>query len=212
MATRLRLLHGERLLHFEKLEDRRLLSVSLNTVSLATINSASAAGFQKASPNSISANGRYIAYASNSPNLFGRSQDDGEFVNAYRYDLLTGENVLVSVSTNGVTGTNGSVNNVQISSDGNVVSFSSTATNLHPLDVDADTDVYARHLNTNVTYLASVNATGSGSANQYAYNLSMSADGNFIVFVTTATNIDDRDNNSFFDDIRATWRHPQHDW
>ena len=100
MATRLRLLHGERLLHFEKLEEPACLYPYPSTRFLWQLSiQLQPQAFKKASPNSISADGRYIAYASNSPNLFGRSQDDGEFVNAYRYDLLTGENVLVSVST-----------------------------------------------------------------------------------------------------------------
>ncbi len=136
---------------------------------------------------------------SDSPNLVAGMPVTNAIMNAYRFDRITGENLLASVSTDGVSSANGAVYNVILSRDGNTVSFTSTATNLHPLDRDVEPGVFAHDFLTGTTHLISVNATGDGSANGSAGNLSMSADGNLLVFATTATNLSEMDKNEFSD-------------
>jgi hypothetical protein len=138
-----------RLLRFETLEDRRMLSADL--VSKAAFPSLSASGTSGV----VSANGRYVAFVSGAETLTSLDNYPG-YQNVYRFDRVTGEVELVSVDSAGTGRGAGTSENPAISADGNVVVFSSTAANLHPLDTNSTPDIFARNLTTGVTYLVSV--------------------------------------------------------
>jgi Tol biopolymer transport system component len=76
----------------------------------------------------ISANGRYVAFASAATNLAATFV--GTNLNIYRKDLQTGAILLVSVSTNGTASAAGNCSDPVISADGRCVTFLSTAGNL----------------------------------------------------------------------------------
>jgi len=74
-----------------------------------------------------------------------------------------------------------------VSSDGKRVVFATLANNLDPADTNAVVDVYLKDLNTGALTLVSIGPNGVGNASS---NLpQISADGNFIAFVSTATNL-----------------------
>jgi outer membrane protein assembly factor BamB len=171
-----------RRLRFEPLEDRRLLSVDL--VSKAAFPSYSAGG---STTSVLSANGRYVAFASNET-LTGIGTTPG-LQNIYRFDRDTGELVLVSVNSAGTGSGNGTSGGPAISADGNVVVFQSSASNLHPLDTDSGSDVFARNLATGTTYLVSVNSASTGSGNGTSDGPVVSADGNVVAFYSTSSNL-----------------------
>jgi hypothetical protein len=175
-----------RLLRFETFENRRMLSADL--VSKAAFPSFSAGG----GPSSVvSANGRYVAFA-DAAALTSLSTTPG-IQNIYRFDRVTGDVVLVSVNVAGAgSGNRDSVNPV-ISADGNVIVFSSTASNLNPLDMNTTSDVFARNLSTGTTYLVSVNSVGTGSGNGTSDSPVISADGNVVAFHSTASNLNPLD-------------------
>ena len=79
-----------------------------------------------------------------------------------------------------------------ISDDGRFVVFSSRATNLVTGDTNDGLDVFIRDLMSGVTFRASVNSAGdqatAPTVAPSSATASMSADGNFVVFSTTAEN------------------------
>ena len=97
---------------------------------------------------------------------------------------------LISVNTAGVVGNNESFDPV-ISTDGTLVAFESTATNLDPRATDGNTDVYVRNLLTNTTTLVSVSNAGAGGNNVSRFPAFGDND-NMVVFESDATNLDPR--------------------
>lgn len=156
---------------------------------------------------SISADGRYVAFASRASNL---DQDDTDSIqDVFVRDLLTGDTILVSRAT-GADGSkgNGSSGNPVISADGRFVAFSSVATSLHPDDADDVTDIFVRDLITHETILVSRasgvdGVKGNGNSN----GKSISFDGRYVAFNSQATNLhpDDADtlNDIFVRDLQT---------
>lgn len=164
-------------------------------VTRAAIYSDSAGGSSQGST-AISADGRYTAFISNAPNLVSGLELAAGVNQVYRYDRLAGEIVLVSVNAAGTGGGSGLSSTPVISADGSVVAFLSNATNLHPLDTNTVTDVYARSLTTGTTHLVTMNAAGTGSANGDAAGAMISADGVVVAFQSSANNLHPADTNT----------------
>lgn len=158
--------------------------LSVDLVSKAAFPSFSAGG----GPSSVvSANGRYVAFV-DAATLTGVSTTPS-VQNIYRFDRVTGEVLLVSVNTAGTASGNRDSANPVISADGNVVVFSSTASNLNPLDTNNTSDIFARNLTTGITSLVSVSSAGTGSGNGTSDSPAISADGNVVAFRSNATNL-----------------------
>src|SRR5438876_641781 len=74
-----------------------------------------------------------------------------------------------------------------ITPNGRFVVFVSHANNLPSFaDTNQTTDIFARDLQANVTFLVSVNVAGGGSGSGTSESPAVSADGRFIAFVSTA--------------------------
>ncbi len=82
---------------------------------------------------------------------------------------------------------NGSSADPVVSADGRFVAFSSEASNLVPGDTNGTSDVFVFDRKTGATTLVSVGM--SGAANGNSNNPSISADGRFIAFESTASNL-----------------------
>jgi Tol biopolymer transport system component len=142
---------------------------------------------------SISANGRFVAFASNASNL---SPDDADgATDIFVRDLQAGTLALVSRAA-GAAGAKGSSGSAapRISADGARIAFSSNAPNLDPDDPDAAPDVFVRDLRAQTTTLVSRAADG-GASNGDSFSPTISADGRFVAFGSSATNLhpDDAD-------------------
>jgi Tol biopolymer transport system component len=135
---------------------------------------------------SVSADGRYIAFASDADNLV--PNDTNRCQDIFVRDLLASTNTLVSVATNGVAG-DGLSAEAAISSDGRYVAFSSSADNLVANDTNKAQDVFVRDLQAGTTALVSVNTAGSGPGNGNSYSPWVSADGRFVLFHSQAPNL-----------------------
>src|SRR6478735_6433533 len=96
-----------------------------------------------------------------------------------------------SVSTDGVDG-NGPSTGASLSGDGRFVAFESTADNLVPGDTNGKADVFVRDHQTHSTALVSVSASG-GVADGASTQASISDDGRYVAFASTATNLVDGD-------------------
>jgi Tol biopolymer transport system component len=140
---------------------------------------------------SVSANGRYVAFASQADNL--SAEDNNAFSNVFVRDTVAGTTTLVSrqSASAGGAAADGDSFGAQISADGNIVAFESTAGNLSTEDNDPNADVFIRNLSAGTTTLVSRQSASDGGAaqNTFAAPVSISASGRYVVFVSNATNL-----------------------
>jgi Tol biopolymer transport system component len=140
----------------------------------------------------FSANGRYVAFASEAENLV--SSDVNGSRDIFVHDRQTGETSLISVNSDGDQAKSGSAA-PSISADGRYVAFSSSATNLVEDDLNFSGDVFVHDRQTEQTSRISV-ATDGTEANNGAGSPSISADGRYITFQSNASNLVSGDTNS----------------
>ena len=133
----------------------------------------------------ISADGRFVAFASDASNLVPGDTNDATDV--FVHDRETGTTERVSISSTGLEGDSDSLQ-PSISADGRFVAFASDASNLVPNDIKRRTDVFVHDRETGMTERVSISPTGR-EANQASGGPSISADGRFVAFASRATNL-----------------------
>ena len=121
----------------------------------------------------------------------------GDSVDADDDVSFAGDIDRVSVSSAGLQA-DGNSEEPAISSDGSIVAFISEATNLVPGDTNNAQDVFVHDLNTASTERVSVATAGTEGDND-AFTLSLSSNGNFVAFGSTATNLVAGDTNDVID-------------
>lgn len=94
---------------------------------------------------------------------------------------------LASANAAGAGGTGESLG-PSVSSDGTLVAFFSTATNLHPADADSEYDVFVKNLLSGEVILVS-RAAGGAKGNGRSVGAAISADGTRVAFSSAATNL-----------------------
>jgi Tol biopolymer transport system component len=149
---------------------------------------------------SISADGRYVAFASRANNLLAGQPADFGF-DTFVYDRQTGTLELVSVSTTGGAG-NGQAWNASLSADGRYVAFESTSSNLVVGDTNNQRDVFIRDRQLGTTERVSLDSDenqGNGISLTSAITHAISTDGRYVAFGSSATNLIAGDNNNAFD-------------
>jgi uncharacterized repeat protein (TIGR01451 family) len=154
---------------------------------LVSTSDAGVKGNQDSFVGGLSTDGTKALFISNANNL--DPVDDGTATDVYVKDLTTGDVVLVST-----TDTGGRANNSSgigyISGDGRFVAFNSNATNFDPADTDTFSDIYVKDLVTGDVTLVSTNDAGVKIFGGVA---GFSADGNVVLFGSTAANVDPLD-------------------
>ena len=125
----------------------------------------------------ISADGRYVAFASHADNLV--SQDLNFSPDVFVHDCQSGTTDLVSVSSNGFLDYGGS-SHPSLSADGRFVAFASRA-RLVPNDHFDNSDIYTHDRLTGRTACMSVNSAGGHMYGEATYP-SISADGRYVAF------------------------------
>ena len=141
---------------------------------------------------SISADGRYVAFASIAVNLV--SGDTNGVQDIFVHDRQTGQTTRVSVASGGAQA-NGPSFDPSISADGRYVAFASLATNLVSGDTNNEQDIFVHDRQTGQTTRVSV-ATGGGQANLASSDPSISADGRYVAFESLASNLVSGDTNN----------------
>lgn len=106
---------------------------------------------------------------------------------------------LVTIQHGGVSGGGGE--DPVASANGRFVAFHSTGFTLSPIDNNGRRDVFVRDLETGTTTLVSVNLAGTASGNGDSQKPTISADGRYVAFESTANNLVANDNNSTSSDI-----------
>jgi Tol biopolymer transport system component len=148
----------------------------------------------------MSANGRYIVFASTASNLV--EGDTNRVSDVFLHDQASGVTSRVSVSGRGRQA-NGPSFMPAISADGRYVAFQSFASNLVRGDTNGLTDVFVRDLSTGKTTRVSLTSRGR----QARCNISvcesteaaLSAHGRYVAFQSSATNLVQHDTNRLGD-------------
>ncbi len=167
---------------------------------LVSASSAGVQGNQDSERPAISADGRFVAFASFSDNLV--PGDTNGTTDIFVRDRVTGTTERVSVSSAGrqADGPSGLINGMagpSISADGRYVAFDSEATNLVRGDTNSADDVFVRDRLLGTTERVSV-ATGGAQAG--GVNGAISDDGTRVAFSSSADNLVPGDTN-FAEDV-----------
>jgi Tol biopolymer transport system component len=147
----------------------------------------------------VSADGRFVAFASAAANL--SSFDNDTVKNLFLRDTQAGTTTLISRAS-GVDGAAADADSLRpsISSDGRYVTFSSAATNLSDEDVDPVSDIFVRDTQANTTTLVSRRDGLAGAAGAAdSHYPSISASGAKVAFHSAADDLSDEDTDGTID-------------
>lgn len=150
----------------------------------------------------ISADGRYVVFATAATNLFSALDLNGG-LDVVRFDTRLNVRELVSVNLsltntgNAFSGNDlGGWNPYDMSDDGRYVVFMSNASDLTALiDANANSDIFRRDMQTGVTRLVSINSAGNGAGNNRSVGATTTANGQLVAFSSDASNLIAIDNN-----------------
>lgn len=144
---------------------------------------------------SISADGRHVVFLSTANNLV--PNDNNGKADIFVRHLDTGQTVLVSIVSDGTQGNQGAEFGLPaINADGRYIAFISRSTNLVANDTNGVADVFVHDLQTGTTIRASIATDGSqANLESGTYNPSLSSDGRYILFDSSATNLVNDDTN-----------------
>lgn len=163
--------------------------------SLVSVNSDGTAGNDTSYNSSISADGRYVAFASEADNLV--PSDTNISMDVFVHDLQTKKTIRVSVDGNGGQGYDWS-GGPAISPDGRFVAFESWAEQLVPGDTNKRGDVFVRDWQGGVTTRVSI-GTGGGQGDERSHEAAISKDGRYVAFESDASNLVPNDTNRVAD-------------
>lgn len=146
---------------------------------------------------SVSGDGRYVTFHSMATNLV--AGDTNDYQDVFVHDRLSGETTRASVNSAGGQGNAPGFGfggeRTSISADGRYIAFSSSASNLVPGDTNDVGDVFVHDRLAGATTRASVSSAGS-QGNDWSWGItSISADGQYVVFASAASNLVANDNN-----------------
>jgi Tol biopolymer transport system component len=176
----------------------------LGQTTRVSVSSAGAGGNDRSLLPAISANGRFVAFFSDSTNLI--PDDHNGITDYFVRDLKRGETTRVSVSSTGAEQTPG--NGAErlgarpsISANGRFVAFPSSGPNLVEGDRNDTDDIFVRDRKRRETTRVSVNSAGAeGNASSLFYP-SISANGRFVAFTSYASNLVAGDENGHHEDV-----------
>jgi Tol biopolymer transport system component len=148
----------------------------------------------------LSGDGAIAAFRSDASNLV--AHDTNETGDIFVHDRRTGETTRVSVSSRGGQ-PNGRSRDPALNASGRFVAFRSEASNLAPHDTNRVGDIFVHDRKTGATTRASVDSRGRGASGCGVTGCGcdpvLSADGRFVSFWSSATNLVPADTNGAWD-------------
>lgn len=166
------------------------------SVTLASVDTSGTQQHGNSTGGSISADGRYVAFQSTAELTWGIVNNSS---NIFVRDLWAARTELVDVTWFGISGDSGSDLHA-ISADGRWVAFQSYADDLIPNAANIGPHIFLRDLVSATTTCVSVNYSGVESAYiSDATVLSISADGRFVAFDSTAPDLVPNDSGTIAD-------------
>jgi Tol biopolymer transport system component len=163
----------------------------------ASVSSTGAQAVLESFTPELSADGRFVAFTSFSPDLI--LEDQNETSDVFVRDLQAGLTTRVSVYTGGYEADGDSLR-PSISADGRFVAFDSDAWNLAWGDTNDAVDVFLHDRQSGETIRASVDDSGAQGDGQ-SMRPSLSGDGRYVAFYTDASNLVSGDTNGSADVI-----------
>jgi Tol biopolymer transport system component len=143
----------------------------------------------------ISADGRFVVFDSYATSLVPNDTNDSTDI--FVRDRLTGETTRVSVDSTGKQANDYSLG-AAISFEGRYVAFDSFASNLVAADTNQQEDVFVHDCLTGETTRMSVDSLGN-QGNNFSAGSSISGNGQYVAFVSAATNLVSGDTNNSTD-------------
>jgi hypothetical protein len=143
----------------------------------------------------LSADGRFVAFRSSSPDLV--PGDTNGTADIFVRDRIAGVTTRVSVDSSGAQA-NTNCAQVAISANGRFVVFETAASNLVAGDTNGTTDIFCHDRQTATTTRVSLGAGGQ-QATSLCQHGSISADGRYVAFESSAENLIGNDTNNFID-------------
>jgi len=168
------------------------LAPTASTTTRVSIASDGTEGNARSDWPSISADGCYVAFHSVASNLV--SGDTNGAMDIFIHDRQMGQTTRVSVASDGTQG-NDTSSRPSISADGRYVAFESGASNLVSGDSNNKFDVFVHDRQMGQTTRVSVASDGT-QGNSDSAQASISADGRYVAFNSSASNLVSGDTNS----------------
>lgn len=169
--------------------------VSTGVTTRVSVDSSGAQTTSISGDPTISADGNCIAFMSYDSSLV--TGDTNGVEDIFVHDRTTAVTSRVSVDSSGGEA-NGASGKGAISGDGQSVSFQSSATNLVASDSNGTQDIFVHDRSTAATTRVSVDSSGT-QGNGTSSQPSLSVDGRYVVFNSTATNLIASDTNAVKD-------------
>lgn len=148
----------------------------------------------------LSGDGAIVAFRSDASNLV--AHDTNRTGDIFAHDRRTGETTRVSVTSRGGQ-PNGRSRDPGLNGNGRFVAFRSEASNLAPHDTNRAGDIFVHDRKTGATTRASVDSRGRGASGCGVTGCGcdpvLSADGRFVSFWSSATNLVPADTNGAWD-------------
>ena len=167
-------------------------------IQVVSVNTLGIKGNGASTHPAISANGRYVAFESDATNLVVGDSNDATDI--FVHDLDTGKTTRVSVDSNGTQATGPSFEPT-LSFNGQVVVFTSAASNLVPGDSNGVEDIFSRNQLTGTVKRLSLDSNGV-EGNGHSFEAQVADSGLALVFLSEATNLVPNDTNGVTDVFR----------
>lgn len=174
---------------------RAPLAISLGTTVRVSLSSGGTQGDEASYEPTISATGRFVAFASGATNLVAGDTNGASDV--FLHDQLTGQTRRVSVASGGAQGDADSLN-PSIAANGRFIAFESYATTLVSDDWNGAFDVFVHDRQTGETTLVSRSSLGV-QGNSVSHSPAISGDGRYVAFLSHASNLVTGDANGVTD-------------
>ena len=158
--------------------------------SRVSVDSAGTQGNNSSYGSALSASGRFVAFNSRASNLV--PNDTNERTDVFVHDRQTGQTTRVSVDSGGVQSNNES-EQLTISADGHFVAFEWWPSDV-PGETNGPSNIYVHDRQTNQTSLVSADSAGL-QGNDGSRRPALSADGHFVAFSSSASNLVPNDTN-----------------
>jgi Tol biopolymer transport system component len=164
----------------------------LGTTRLVSHDAAGSVGNDASIDPDISANGKYVVFASLASNLGPARPDYAVF----RYTIATDTVATISLSPSGAAPT-GYAFAPSISATGRYVAYESRAHNLVPGDHNNQADIFRWDARTGKTTLISHTLLGA-QTDKLSYNATVSSDGRYVAYVTNSATMGPADTNRLY--------------
>ncbi len=165
------------------------------TTTRVSVDSGGLEGNHDSTRADFSANGQFVAFQSRASNF--AVNDTNNKADAFVKELATGVLSCISIDGGGAVGDNTS-GAPALSAGGRYVAFHSQASNLVASDTNNQFDVFLRDRQLGTTERLSVGPAGE-QADYFSQTPSISADGRYVAFSSTASNLIVGDTNNLFD-------------